>query len=78
MYRLDPGVLSMIERHLTPRELAELSGLREGTLAAWRARKTPGSPPYVKFGRLVRYRESDVAAWLSQRQAASAQPVASK
>lgn len=68
----------MIERLLSPRELAELTGVRENTLAAWRSRKSADAPAYLKLGRAVRYRESDVRRWLSQRQSASAQPVASK
>ncbi len=66
----------MIERLLSPRELSELVGVRENTLAAWRSRKAEHAPPYLTLGRAVRYRESDVRAWLAQRQ--SAQPVVSK
>lgn len=61
----------MIERLLTPRELAELSGIRESTLAAWRSRKTRGAPPFMKFGRLVRYRQSAVVRWLAEQEKAS-------
>ena len=63
----------MIERHYSPRELSELSGVREGTLAAWRLRnkQQPHAPAcgpcWVKLGRCVRYPAAAVSAWLSQR-----------
>lgn len=63
----------MIEKHFSPRELAELSGVREQTLAQWRhrAKKEPSAPArgphFVKLGRLVRYPAASVHAWLSQR-----------
>lgn len=64
----------MIEKHFCPRELAELSGVREATLAQWRhrAKKEPTAPArgprFVKLGRLVRYPAASVQAWLSQRE----------
>lgn len=64
----------MIEKHYSPRELSELYGVRETTLAQWRHRSkkepsAPGrGPRFRKLGRLVRYAESDVRAWLSQRE----------
>lgn len=64
----------MIEKHYTPRELSTLYGIRETTLAQWRyrAKKEPAAPArgprFTKLGRLVRYAESDVRAWLSQRE----------
>ena len=64
----------MIEKHYTPRELAELSGIRDATLAQWRHRsmKEPLAPScgprFTKLGRLVRYAESDVRGWLARRE----------
>lgn len=64
----------MIEKHFSPRELAELAGVRETTLAQWRhrAKKEPTAPArgprFVKLGRLVRYPAASVQAWLSQRE----------
>lgn len=63
----------MIEKHYSPRELAEISDIREGTLAAWRHRskKEPHAPArgprFVKLGRVVRYPASAVREWLAQR-----------
>ncbi len=49
--------------------LSEYLGVPKPALTTWRSRGT--GPPYVKVGRLVRYRASDVEAWL-QEQAACA------
>ncbi len=71
----------MIERHYSPRELSELYSVREQTLAQWRHRskKEPAAPArgprFTKLGRLVRYAESDVRAWLSQREQVATPPV---
>lgn len=64
----------IVEKHFSPRELSELSGIREGTLAAWRHRskKEPTAPArgprFVKLGRCVRYPASAVHEFLSQRE----------
>ena len=49
---------------LTPKEAAEFLGIPEGTLAQWRSQRR--GPQYVKLeGRLVRYRITDLEAYLS-------------
>jgi predicted DNA-binding transcriptional regulator AlpA len=58
------------ERLLSTAAAAELLGLREATLVAWRSRGTPGRPLPVKVGsRSVRYREADVIAWRDRESA---------
>ncbi|MEO7470140.1 MAG: helix-turn-helix domain-containing protein [Sphingobium limneticum] len=47
------------------RAAAALLGLAEQTLR--KLRTTGGGPPFVKLGRAVRYRPSDLEAWLSAR-----------
>jgi hypothetical protein len=42
---------------------AKALGLAEQTLAAWRCAKR--GPNYVKVGRLVYYRRSDICSWLA-------------
>lgn len=42
--------------------VAELLGTTVGTLAYWRYMGK--GPKFIKLGRAVRYRESDVNAWL--------------
>lgn len=50
----------------TPEQVATALGVSHRTLAAWRStRRNP--LPYVKVGRLVRYRRQDVAAWLESQ-----------
>ena len=62
------------DRLLTPRETAELLGVREGTLAAWRSRgrSLPPAerrgPPSLKVGHAVRYRESVLRQWIASHE----------
>ncbi|TFD50640.1 DNA-binding protein [Cryobacterium frigoriphilum] len=46
---------------LTQRELAELLRVPERTLEDWRLTTT--GPPFLKFGRHVRYDVEDVLTW---------------
>ncbi|MDP5131160.1 MAG: helix-turn-helix domain-containing protein [Paraglaciecola sp.] len=48
---------------LTPLQVAERLGVTTGTLAVWRCNGTT-QIPYVKIGRVVRYRERDIVAFL--------------
>jgi excisionase family DNA binding protein len=50
----------------TPQEAAEYVRLKERTLADWRYRGC--GPRYIRIsGRTVRYRQSDLDAWLATR-----------
>ena len=59
-------------RLLTVKQVAELLQVNKGTLALWRenrkANKGNAGPPYIKLERAVRYRVSDVEAFLQSRQ----------
>ncbi|SEC95136.1 DNA binding domain-containing protein, excisionase family [Amycolatopsis tolypomycina] len=46
----------------TPSQLAEYLGIPEATLSQWRARGK--GPKWTRVGRHVRYRWSEVDAWL--------------
>jgi predicted DNA-binding transcriptional regulator AlpA len=46
----------------SPEDLAWLIGVDERTLAVWRSQRR--GPDYVKLGRAVFYRRSDVNAWI--------------
>lgn len=50
---------------LSPRELSRYLGIPEGTLSQWRAKGT--GPKRIRLGRHVRYRMSDVEAFLDQQ-----------
>jgi predicted DNA-binding transcriptional regulator AlpA len=52
----------MLDQLLTTKQAATVTGLS----VAWFERKRweGGGPPFVKFDRAVRYRESDLAAWI--------------
>jgi excisionase family DNA binding protein len=56
-------------RLLTQREAAGVLRLSQRTLE--RLRVAGGGPVYVKAGRLVRYREADLEAWINSRVVAS-------
>jgi excisionase family DNA binding protein len=51
---------------ITDRELAYLTGVSEKTPAQWRhLGKFKDELPYIKLGRSVRYRETDVLAFIA-------------
>jgi excisionase family DNA binding protein len=52
-----------IDPYLTPREAAEY--LRSSTSTLAKARLTKRGPAFVRIGRAVRYRKSDIDAWMS-------------
>ena len=51
---------------LTTAEAAEYLGTTVGTMEVWRCVKRYALP-YVRVGRLVRYRRADLEAWLASR-----------
>ena len=53
---------------LTPPQAADYIGVAEQTLAVWRCSGRYGLA-YVKVGRLVKYRLSDLEKWLHDRTA---------
>ncbi|MHB8973592.1 MAG: helix-turn-helix domain-containing protein [Pirellulaceae bacterium] len=60
------ATLDTPNRLLDADETSSLLNVTTGTLAVWRSEKRYDLP-YVKVGRLVRYRLSDVLAWLESR-----------
>jgi excisionase family DNA binding protein len=52
------------DRLLSPEEVAEMLGVPVGTLANWRYQGR--GPAFVKIGRHVRYRRSDVAGLVEE------------
>jgi PTS system nitrogen regulatory IIA component len=52
------------ERLLTARELADLLGFQAGTVVNWAER---GELPSFKIGGRLRFRQSEVLAWLEER-----------
>jgi len=54
-------------RLLTLRETAERLGLSEKTLYGWRVRRS--GPSSFRMGNRVRYRETDVEAWITEQEA---------
>nr|WP_024308170.1 helix-turn-helix domain-containing protein [Pseudomonas sp. P818] len=58
---------------LTPEQAAQLLGLSLKTLAAWRSTGRHALP-FIRCGARIRYRRSDLAAWLHARQSTTAAP----
>ncbi|PTQ76741.1 excisionase family DNA binding protein [Nitrosomonas oligotropha] len=54
------------ESLLTQEQAAEILGITPGTLSVWRCTKRY-TIPYIKVGRLVRYRKSALDAFLELR-----------
>jgi excisionase family DNA binding protein len=54
---------------LTTEETAAYLGVKPQSLAIWRLRGE--NLPFVKVGRLVRYRRSDVEKWIESRTVAT-------
>lgn len=48
---------------LSERQVADMLGIKPGTLNQWRVRRS--GPVYVKVCRSVRYRLEDVEAWIA-------------
>ena len=55
-----------MERLITPKELSNILGVSESTLAVWRTQKTYPLP-YVKVGGRIRYDLKDIDIWLENR-----------
>lgn len=51
------------DQRLTPKEAAEYIGCHHVWLAQLRMQKK--GPPFIKFGKFVRYTKRDVDAWLA-------------
>lgn len=54
---------------LSEAEAAALIGTSQRSLARWR-REDKATPPYYQYGRLVRYRTSEVLAFIESRRIA--------
>jgi excisionase family DNA binding protein len=63
-------VLLSADPLLPPAEVAQRLGVSIGTLAVWRSAGRYGLR-FVRIGRRIMYRESDVVAWLERRSVTS-------
>lgn len=55
-----------MQKLLTTAEVADLLGVKPDTIESWRVRGTGPSLPWVKVGRAVRYRPTDVERVVAQ------------
>jgi predicted DNA-binding transcriptional regulator AlpA len=60
MVKATPGIDE--DQLLTEVQVADLLRLSYRTLQTWRSDKV--GPPYVRVGRAIRYRRSDLIAWM--------------
>jgi excisionase family DNA binding protein len=60
---------------MTADEVAALLNVQKHTLAVWRCCKRY-QLPFVKVGRLIRYRRSDVEQWIENRRKCDVAPAA--
>ncbi len=56
----------MTEKLLNTLEASQYLGVTRDTLAVWRTTRRY-ELPYIKVGRLVKYRKSDLDNWLNER-----------
>ncbi|MEW8119965.1 MAG: helix-turn-helix domain-containing protein [Candidatus Thiodiazotropha sp.] len=64
--------LKSVDRLLTESEVADIIGFSRNTLRAWRVtgrHHTSPPPRFVKCGRAVRYRYSELLEWMRQQTA---------
>lgn len=65
-YSINGDIRMDSQQLLTPREVSELLGVSEQTLAIWRSNRRY-SLKYVKVGRYVRYRYADIVDFIHER-----------
>lgn len=58
----------LADRYLTRRQVAEMFGIAEKTLAQWASRKT--GPKFYKLGGHARYKLSDCQSWADAQEVA--------
>lgn len=63
--------MSGLDRLLTAAEVADLLGFQPGTVVNWAER---GEVPSFKVGGRLRFRQSEVVAWLEERRQPSPRP----
>ena len=59
---------------MTPAEVAAMLKISLHTLASWRRQANPHDLPWIEVGGSIRYRNSDVQAWLDKRTLGGALP----
>ena len=62
---MPPTTIATASSLIDEKQLCADLGISSVTATKWRANAV--GPPFIKVGRLVRYRRSDVEAWLASR-----------
>ena len=67
-------VIDELQDHfMTANDVARICNLQTRTVINWRYKEVNPGPPYVRFGKNVRYRASAVAKWMRELQSNSKQ-----
>jgi len=53
--------------YLSPKEVEREFGIPSTTLAFWRKIDIEGGPAFLRFGRRIKYRRSDLDAWIKEQ-----------
>lgn len=64
--QIQPQTVKALVALLTPSETARILGVKEDTLTVWRCTRRYNLP-FIKVGRLVRYRPKDVAEFIERQ-----------
>lgn len=64
---LPDDVTAATDKLLTTDEVAQWLGIKRCTLEKARSTRLGDFPPFIRCGRVIRYRWSDVNTWLRQR-----------
>lgn len=56
-----------MDKLLCPKELAEILGVKPGTVFSWLSRRVD-LPPFIKIGGSTRWREETVKNWIEYRE----------
>lgn len=59
----------MMDRLLTPKELAQILNVKPGTVFSWLSRRV-NLPPFVRIGGSTRWREEAVMKWIQDKEKA--------
>jgi predicted DNA-binding transcriptional regulator AlpA len=63
--RIERALAATQAPYLDTRQAAQLTGIAVNTLECWR--RDGDGPPYVKFGRMVKYRRMDLDDFMEAR-----------
>lgn len=64
---LEHGTITVVPDRMTLAEAAYYLGVPIATLTTWRSRRPGYGPPAMLYGATLRYRKTDLDAWMDSR-----------